>query len=195
MKENDLSKLNAVFTTAEARAAGISYYKLRKYETTGELIREEPSIWSNVNLFYDSKLVLQAKYSSAIVSGKSALIWWRLIDAHETTLTVTLPYGMHVATKVRGYQVRVRHVVESLYKIGLTTVQTADGGGTLKIYDPERALIDGWRFSDELNDYDRRESVYNYLQSDYRNINKLTHYLNHFRGLKDLRLLLEVLSN
>jgi hypothetical protein len=64
----------------------------------------------------------------------------------------------------------------------------------LNIYDPERSLIDAFRFK-TIAKYDRNQVVRNYFQSELCDPLKLSRYINEFPGRSDLQKITEVLSH
>ncbi|MGX6428306.1 type IV toxin-antitoxin system AbiEi family antitoxin domain-containing protein [Levilactobacillus yonginensis] len=194
-----LFKLNAIFTTSEAKDVGISKYYLNKLVDAGEVARfgtgrAGVQLWSNENLSNDDFLAIQLRYPKAVISGQTALTWWHLIDRQYTYLDLTVPRGYSVSNNFDKYIVTIHHVDSQYYPIGLTSVRTEEDSGSLNIYNPERALIDAFRFK-TITEFDRNQAVRNYFQSDFCDSLKLSRYINQFPGLSDLQKITEVLSH
>ncbi|WP_250881625.1 type IV toxin-antitoxin system AbiEi family antitoxin domain-containing protein [Levilactobacillus brevis] len=194
-----LFRLNAIFTTSEAKEVGISKYNLNKLAEVGEVARfgtgrAGVQLWSNESYSHDSFMAIQLRYPKAIISGQTALSWWHLIDRQFTYLDLTVPRGYRIPTKFDRYIVSVHHVDERYYPIGLTSVRTEEDSGSLNIYDPERSLIDAFRFK-TITEFDRNQAVRNYFQSDICDPLKLSRYIEKFPGLSDLQRITEVLSH
>lgn len=194
-----LFKLNAIFTTSEANDAGISKYYLNKLVDAGEVARfgtgrAGVQLWSNENLSNDDFLAIQLRYPKAIISGQTALTWWHLIDRQYTYLDLTVPRGYKIPNAFENYIVTIHHVDNRYYPIGLTSVRNEEDSGSLNIYEPERALIDAFRFK-TITEFDRNQAVRNYFQSDFCDPLKLSRYGNQFPGLSDLQKITAVLSH
>ncbi|MFC6288912.1 type IV toxin-antitoxin system AbiEi family antitoxin domain-containing protein [Levilactobacillus angrenensis] len=194
-----LFKLNAIFTTSEAKNVGISKYYLNRLVEAGEVARfgtgrAGVQLWSNENVSNDDFLAIQLRYPKAIISGQTALTWWHLIDRQYTYLDLTVPRGYKIPNEFKNYIVTIHHVDSRYYSIGLTSVRNEEDSGSLNIYDPERALIDAFRFK-TITEFDRNQAVRNYFQSDFCKPLKLSRYINQFPGLADLQKITEVLSH
>src|SRR5699024_9793645 len=117
-----LFKLNAIFTTSEARDVGISKYYLNKLADAGEVARfgtgrAGVQLWSNENLSNDDFLAIQLRYPKAIISGQTALTWWHLIDRQYTYLDLTVPRGYKIPNAFENYIVTIHHVDNRYYPI------------------------------------------------------------------------------
>ncbi|BDZ30213.1 type IV toxin-antitoxin system AbiEi family antitoxin domain-containing protein [Lactiplantibacillus sp. WILCCON 0030] len=194
-----LFKLNVIFTTKEAEAVGISKYHLKRFEQDGEIGRfgtgrSGVQLWNNENYSIDPFFGIQLRYPKAVISGRTALSWWHLIDRQFNYLDLTVPKGYRLPNQFGGYIVSIHHVALEYYKVGLTTVRNEEDSGDLVIYEPERALIDAFRFK-TIAEYDRNQAVRNYFQSDFCDPQKLFRYIEKFPGLADLKKITEVLSN
>lgn len=64
----------------------------------------------------------------------------------------------------------------------------------MNIYDPERSLIDAFRFK-TIAKYDRNQVVRNYFQSELCDPLKLSRYINELPGRSDLQKITEVLGH
>lgn len=198
--KNKLYELGSVFTTSAAKKVGITSYTLNKLKCSEDIVEvgtgaAGSKMWSNQDFVFDRRVFIQKKYPDVVFSGQSALIWWGLIDRQPEFIDVTIPQGQNNKGLNQLKNVTVHHIGEKYYGIGLMEVDTPDYGAKLKVYDPERALIDVWRFENASSEWDRREAVYNYFQSDYKNSDKLFSYIKRFPGLMKLRALSEILNN
>lgn len=194
-----LFQLNAIFTTSEAKAVGLSKYYLNKLVAAGEVARfgtgrAGVQLWTNESYSNDDFLAIQLRYPKAVISGQTALSWWHLIDRQFTYLDLTVPRGYRIPTEFERHIVSIHHVDERYYPIGLTSVRTEEDSGSLNIYDPERSLIDAFRFK-TIAKYDRNQVVRNYFQSELCDPLKLSRYINELPGRSDLQKITEVLSH
>lgn len=151
-------------------------------------------MWSNENYSSDDFLGIQLRYPKAVISGRTALSWWHLIDRQFNYLDLTVPRGYRMPNHFEGYIVSLHHVEPVYYKIGLITVRNEEDSGDLTIYEPERALIDAFRFK-TIAETDRNQAVRNYFQSDFCDTLKLIKYIKKFPGLTDLRRIVEIMSD
>lgn len=194
-----LFQLNAIFTTREAQAVGLSKYYLNKLVAAGMVARfgtgrAGVQLWSNENFSNDDFLAIQLRYPKAVISGQTALTWWQLADRQYTYLDLTVPRNYKIPNNFENYIVTTHHVAPQYYPIGLTSVRTEEDSGSLNIYDPERALIDAFRFK-TVTEFDRNQATRRYFQSDFCDPLKLNRYITQFPGLSDLQKITAVLSH
>ncbi|WP_164511478.1 type IV toxin-antitoxin system AbiEi family antitoxin domain-containing protein [Levilactobacillus cerevisiae] len=198
--DKTLYQLKSVFTTRQAKALGLTSYRLNALTDAGEIRpiakgRAGVTIWANDHYLFDERAAIALQYPQAIISGVAALTWWDLIDRQATFVDVTVPQAYRVRQLAHLPNVNVHFVSNELYEIGLTTVLKDDDQFPLKVYNPERALIDAWRFKKAISDWDRQEATRNYFQSENANVTKLQGYLAQFPGLQDLQKITAVFAH
>jgi len=197
MMNNKLYDLKSVFTTTDAAQAGFTKYTLHQLVSSGKIHQlgsgqSGVTIWANDTYLFDRRAAIQLQYPQAVLSGVAALTWWDLLDRQDRFIDLTVPKGYQVRNLKQDKTITLHHVIPQLYPIGLVMTTKPDDNFPMKVYSPERALIDVWRFQDSLSISDRDEATRHYFESDFYNPQRLKTYLNQFPGLKALNNIVEV---
>ena len=178
MKDKINREKGIVYRTKDLNDQGISNYLIGKMIEQGQLIKVTHGIYA----LDDFKLMqitdINVIIENGVISLLSAAIYYELMDGTKAKCTITLdrnqkppriPYDMFVYI----------YTTSSLYDVGLNIIDV--NGRQVKIYDLERTVCDILK---HRNKYDKQlvnKIVYNYLQRDDCDIDKLVAYCKKVR--------------
>lgn len=191
MKDKINREKGIVYRTKDLNDLGISNYLIGKLIDQGQLIKVTHGIYA----LDDFKLMqitdINVIIENGVISLLSAAIYYELMDGTKAKCTITLdrnqkppriPYDMFVYI----------YTTSSLYDVGLNIIDV--NGRQVKIYDLERTVCDILK---HRNKYDKQlvnKIVFNYLQRDDCDIDKLIAYSKKLRIYNVVKQYLETLG-
>ena len=191
MKDKINREKGIVYRTKDFNDQGISNYLIGKMIEQGQLIKVTHGIYA----LDDFKLMqitdINVIIENGVISLLSAAIYYELMDGTKAKCTITLdrnqkppriPYDMFVYI----------YTTSSLYDVGLNIIDV--NGRQVKIYDLERTVCDILK---HRNKYDKQlvnKIVFNYLQRDDCDIDKLIAYSKKLRIYNVVKQYLEILG-
>lgn len=178
MSENQIIKLmevqNGYATTSEILNQGIAFSDIRKLDEEGKIERikrglyrlQNDSFMTPIQEFID---VCKA-IPKSVICLYSSLSHYELTTYIPTDVMLAIPQGYH-APRLEFPPIRVFHFSKNQYEAGIENIETSRG--TYRIYSPEKSVCDAFRFRNKLGDDTAKESLFNYLERQDRNIEKL----------------------
>ena len=111
--------------TSQVEGAGVSRSMLKKYMDAGKIERVRKGIYTITDGFADEYALIQAQNSKVIFSYGTALFLWEMSDRAPHFIDVTVPRGTNASIIKRDNEnLRVHHVLEKYYEIGLAETQS-----------------------------------------------------------------------
>jgi predicted transcriptional regulator of viral defense system len=176
------------FTPKEAATLGISARMLNHFFKKGEIHKVGRGLYSFAKFSSDEAdwkyhdLAMAAKsYKGAVICIISALNYWNLTEEFERTFWLAFPNNRPAIQNDLIRMYRPRNLIIGIIKIKLAGVE-------VKITDPERSIIDAFKYLDEESSI---TSLRLYLTQDESKIHmaKLIDYAIKLRELKILRII------
>lgn len=138
-----------------------SDYKLKKELAGGNLFIKEKGIYSTKRNASEIDVIMR-KYPKAICTGKSAFYYHSLTDV--------IPEHYYLATKrtdtrIRDSRVRQSFIKNEIFEAGITELQY--NNSTIRIYNPERMLIELLRFRAKIPMDYYKEIIRNYRKLSF----------------------------
>jgi len=154
-----------------------SDYKIKKEITDGNLFMREKGLYSTRR--HDSEIdVIMRKYPKAICTGNSAFYYHSLTDV--------IPEHYYLATRrtdtrIRDNRVKQSFIKPEIFEAGISNLKY--NNSTIRIYNPERMLIELMRFRAKLPlDY-YKEIIQNYRKITFEmDFGLVEEYANLFRN-------------
>ncbi len=181
-KFNQLTELlkHPIFSTSEAREAGVSSSLLSYYVRQGLLERVDRGVYRGRDSILDvdfrwEDLILVAKsIPGGVICLISALALYELTDEiprmHWIAVANTKSAPKRKGTKI----VRTRHI-----ELGQTEMQV--GSETVKIFDRERTIIDAFRYLGKETAIKALKNAFTTNSGAQMNLHKLQHYAKKLR--------------
>lgn len=182
---------NGIIFTKQVTEAGIPRTYISNLVKNGTLECLERGIYITKDSYDDEMYRLQAKYTSAIFSHKSALFVHDLTDRDPLQYSVTVPAGYN-STNIQAIGVKVFSIKKDLYDLGLTSGKTIFGR-EIKCYDMERTICDIIRSRNQMDIAILADAIKRYSRRKDKNLPQLMRYAESFRVTKLLRNYMEVL--
>lgn len=171
--------LPRTFTTAQARAAGISPRILYRWRDAGDVVELSRGVFRDADAppaTYPDLLAVALRAPRAVVCTLSAAVVHDLTDAAPYEVQIAVPDGTH-PPKITHPPTTVLRFDPATHHLGVSAVEAAPGE-SVPIYDPARTVVDlirlRHRFGHDvaysaLNRYlarpdARRQDVYAYAQ-------------------------------
>ncbi|KRL11346.1 type IV toxin-antitoxin system AbiEi family antitoxin domain-containing protein [Schleiferilactobacillus perolens] len=152
---------HSTFTTGTARRYGVSSSMLQAAVEKNEIVREEIGTYVIAGSETDEYSLLSQKFSRGVFSQETALILHGLTTEMPMTFQMTFPHGYH-NPDLDKWRVTARHLILERYQLGIETI-ASPSGDPIKVYDPERTLLDVWNDPD-IGANVKYEAVANYLK-------------------------------
>lgn len=176
------------FTPKEAADLGISARMLNHFLKKGEIHKVGRGLYSFIEFstdeaewkYYD--LAIAAKsYKGAVICLVSALNYWNLTEEFERSFWLAFPNNRPAIKNESIKMYRPRNLIIGIIKIKLSGID-------VKITDPERSIIDAFKYLDEESAI---TSLRLYLNQEENKIQmaKLIDYAIKLRELKILRII------
>ena len=178
--------------TSQVEGAGVSRSMLKKYMDAGKIERVRKGIYTITDGFADEYALIQAQNSKVIFSYGTALFLWEMSDRAPHFIDVTVPRGTNASIIKRDNEnLRVHHVLEKYYEIGLAETQSPQGG-MVRLYDRERCICDLIRDKDQMEMQLYTQAIKAYFRGK-PNSRKLLKYGKAFVIEEKIRIYMEVL--
>ena len=178
--------------TSQVEGAGVSRSMLKKYMDAGKIERVRKGIYTITDGFADEYALIQAQNSKVIFSYGTALFLWEMSDRAPHFIDVTVPRGTNASIIKRDNEnLRVHHVLEKYYEIGLAETQSPQGG-MVRLYDRERCICDLIRDNDQMEMQLYTQAIKAYFRGK-PNSRKLLKYGKAFGIEEKIRIYMEVL--
>ncbi len=136
------------FRVVEAIEAGVPRYELYRLCDRGEVVRVGPGVFRRADSSLSSSTDLAtvcARVPHGTICLNSALAYWDLTDE--------LPRVVHVAVARGSHRPRIDHPATDVHVFAAATFglerreETTETGELLRIYSPERAVVDAMRLA------------------------------------------------
>ncbi|OLR56095.1 hypothetical protein BHK98_08475 [Hornefia porci] len=136
-------------------------YKLKKELANGTLFMKEKGIYSTKRSVSEIDIIMR-KYPKAICTGNSAFYYHSLTDV--------IPGHYYLATRrtdtrIKDPRVRQSFMKEDIFKAGITELQY--NNSIIRIYSPERMLIELMRFRARIPMDYYKEIIQNYRKLSF----------------------------
>jgi len=138
-------------------------------------------------------LLRQLVLKQGIYSGNTALYLWELSDQFPYTVDMTFKTGYKLPASLSKWtnNVNVRQVSKSKVDLFVTELAVSGTNKKIKIYTPERCLIESIQSSAAILDVNT--AIKNYLSMPSGNANKLLMVAKKLGNYKKIRQILEIL--
>ncbi len=186
-----LTQNNAMVTTAQANAIGISNERLRLLVKSGDLERVAYGVYILPDEFVDKMYAAQLRRPKIIYSHETALFLHDLTDRDPVHYTVTVPTGYN-ATRLREDGFAVFTIKRELHEIGVTKLPTIFGN-SVATYNLERTICDCLRSRNRMDIAIVTDAIKRYARRKDKNLNTLMKMAEVFGVAKPLRSYMEVL--
>ena len=172
-----------IYTTKELLGFGETEYSIRNKVKQKKLYEIERGFYClKESEAFKNDVFICKKYPQSIITGLSAFYFYNLTDV--------VPEKFYLASLQHSFPIRRNDVSQSyqessFFEVGLNVVTT--DGGTIKIYDLERLLIELIRLKQRYP----ADLYYEVLNSfrkikNLLNFKKINHYLGFFSNSKNL---------
>lgn len=174
-----LSK-KTVFTSAEGKKAGVPSRMLAYFCSKGEIERVSRGIYKikhidfNKNFEWEDLTVTALSIPNGIICLISALCYYDLTDEIMREFWITVPHTTSAPERENVRIVRMRNT-----SLGQSTIKI--GNQNLKIFDPERSIVDAFRYLDKELALKALKSYLTTSKDIKPNIDKLLKYAKELR--------------
>lgn len=183
----------SAFTSKDAGELGVSARMLSHLVKKGEIQRIGRGLYSLAGVdtsgenwnFYDLA-VIASSYKDAVICLISALSFWEITEEFARSFWLAFPNNHPPVKNSRVRMYRPRNLELGIIKIQLSGVE-------VKITDPERSLIDAFKYLDEESSVTSLRMYLNQEESKV-NITKLVDYALKLKQVKLLKILKQVAS-
>lgn len=136
------------FRVAEAERAGVARYQLYRLRARGQVVGVGRGVFRRAGAAISSSSDLAAvcaRVPAGVICLNSALAYWDLSDE--------LPLAVHVAVARGAHRPRVEHPAVRVHVFAAATFglercdERTETGERLRIYSPERSVVDAMRLS------------------------------------------------
>ncbi len=180
-----------MISTKQVVDLGISRTTLTNYVRAGDIDRIENGVYILPDTLEDDLYALSMHSKWIIFSHDTALFLNHLAERTPFSHSVTIPSNASVPKSVKQHCC-CYYIKPELHRLGATVAKTTFGH-EVPCYDPERTICDlirsRSRFSIELI----TDAVKAYVNSDQKDLNRLSDYAEQFHIMNVLRPYLEVL--
>lgn len=169
-------KKNDFITIEEARDFGISPMLLSRMVAKEELFRIGRGIYAH-DIDWLTKSLKKYRpvctlVPDAIISGISALNYYKLTDQEERQIGVTLPFNK----RLKDQRYRIIRARGSNYTLGITVYHF--GKHDVRIYDIEKTVVDAFKYQTEEIAF---KALKSYLKRKEKDVSKLCGYARKMR--------------
>ncbi len=190
---NTLAEHKKFITTAELKDKGYSYYKIKKLEEDGILLRINRSTYENLSYKGDENdfFSAEAYVPDGVICLLSAARYYELTSFLPDTVDVAIERKKKVNTLPEWPEIKIFYFNPSRMDIGVTEVR--DGDNCFHIFDIEKTVVDIVYYRNRVGIEETTEILKNYLKRRDRKIDRLFAYAKLLRCEKVMRTYLEVL--
>lgn len=177
----------------ELAELGLSYYKINRLVKEGQLVKVNKSMYENTNFAGDETdfSIVSAFAPKGVFCMMSAARYYGLTTFLPDAVDVAIERTMKISTLPDWPNVNIWYFPEKRYSKGIS--EASDIGGTFRIYDIEKTVIDILYYRNKVGIEETKEIIKNYLQREDRNLIQLRRYADELGCKKILETYLEVL--
>lgn len=180
-------------TTKALEELGYNRMQIKRLVADGVLERVARGVYMEAGELIETVALAQAVYPQGIVSHRTALYMHDLVDEIPQKIHMTFVRGTHFGNQKKLKEYIIPHYQERrLFEIGVET-KTSLWGNPIRVYSPERALIDVWRIQEDPAV--QIEALHEYFNSNDYNLGRLSLMMADFSKTKKLANALAVLIN
>jgi len=188
---NFLKKNKGQITYLDVKRLGISSNILSRMVSRGQIVRLAPGVYIDSLELGDDLSALQYRLSKGIFFKSTALFLHEMIDRTPDTYEMNFPIS-YVPSKNFDMPLKTYRQTERLYGIGIEKI-VSPGGHLVKVYNVERTLCDIVRPQYRTDAETIKQAMVNYVQSNNKDIYRLTEYSKIFKVEKQIRSYMEIL--
>ncbi len=185
------SEHNGFVTASMVSEAGISRGNLKYLADAGKLELTERGTYALPEVWDDEFFSIQNRFKRGIFCCETALFLWNMTDRTPSKFRMTFPSTYNV-TNAKKEGIICSQVVEHLYELGLTEVETPSCN-IVSVYNRERTLCDILRKTNQTDIQIITQAFKEYAKLPDRNIALLSEYSKILRVSEKVRSYLEVL--
>lgn len=174
---------NGVITTKQVTKNGIHRMYLKIMVEKGFVEKISNGIYIDSRNFNDVYYSFQLRYPKTIFARMTALYFYGLTEVYPNSFDLTTRNNYHVDDINKNHLVMKCN--DEIIEIGITKVKTPMGN-LINAYDPERCICDIIKFRHKLDLEQVKKSVKMYLNSQYRNLDKLIDYSKKLKIYNDV---------
>lgn len=163
-------------TMKELKAKGVHTYTIQRLLSAGTIEKIKPGLYKLTELPVISEqgmIDVCMAMPNAVICLHSALSYYELTTTLPAKIMVALPRGRK-ATTLYYPPIQIFHFSSQVYQAGIKQVEARTGN--FKIYDPEKTVVDCYRFRLKIGEDVALEGLRNYLQNKHFNIPRLLEY-------------------
>ncbi|MCR4839034.1 MAG: type IV toxin-antitoxin system AbiEi family antitoxin domain-containing protein [Eubacterium sp.] len=177
----------------ELAELGLSYYKINRLVKAGQLVKVNKSMYENTNFAGDETdfSIVSAFAPKGVFCMMSAARYHGLTTFLLDAVDVAIERTMKISTLPDWPNVNIWYFSEKRYSKGIS--EASDIGGTFRIYDIEKTVVDILYYRNKVGIEETKEIIKNYLQREDRNLIQLRRYADELGCKKILETYLEVL--
>lgn len=190
--KNLIVEKNGFVVTSDLTERGIPREYLRRAVSQGILEKIDRGAYIAPDTIDDDMYRLQMRFKSIIYSHDTALYFNGLSDRDPIEYTVTV-YSGYRTTKLKGNGLKVFSVQKDLLDVGVIRKHTAFGH-EIQVYNSERAVCDCIRNRSKIDIAITTNALKRYVESEYKNIQKLMRYAELFKIATIVKEYLKVLQ-
>lgn len=200
MKLDELARFVAnhsgAVTAAQLKEAGFGPGLIDYAFRRGTIDKLTRGVYCSASIFGDEFAAVCARWKKCVLSHASALYLLGLSDRAPSVLDVTVPYGYNPACLKREHPgIRVHHVANAIYELGVTEVKTPMGN-SVRSYGPERSVADllRARCGGGVDSQLMRDAMRGYFKEDRQDLLLLVQTCEAMGVSGELQIYLEVLA-
>ena len=181
------------YSVSELRDSGLSYYRINKMEENGLLERMNKSTFRNTAYIgNESDFAIASAYAPrAVICMLSAARYYNLTTFLPDSVDVAIERSMKISTAPEWPSINIWYFSRDRYETGV--VETSDEGGSFRIYDIEKTVVDIIYYRNKVGIEETGEILRNYLGMKERNLVQLHRYADSLGCGRILSTYLEVL--
>ncbi len=166
-----MKKFKGYIKTQEFTAMGLRSNDIKSLCDNNEIIKIKQGLYRQFDMFGQNQSFIDVSvaYPHAVIAGFSALAYHKLTTFIPTKVTVAIARDSNVP-KLFYPPTNVLFVGKS-FNYGIMEVK--DGKYSFKIYNPERAVCDAFKYRNQMGMDIAKESLVEYMKRKDKNINKL----------------------
>ena len=182
---------NGYASLAILKAKGVHTDQIRKLLDTHIIEKIKPGLYklANMPILAEQGMVdLSLAMNKAVICLHSALSYYGLCTSVPALIMIALPKDAK-STKVLYPPFKVFHFSGNYYFTGIRILDTPNG--KIRIYDPEKTIVDCFRYRNKLGIDIALEGLSNYIKTESRDYQKLISYSQSMRMFRIMKPYLE----
>lgn len=188
-------RLPATLTTQTALMLGVHPRDLYAWRDSGDLVELSRGVFRRADAptaSFPDALAVAYRVPHGIVCCVSAAVAHELTDELPPAVQIAVPKRSHPPT-IDYPPAQVFRFHESIFELGLSSFEAAPGEG-VRVYDPERTVVDLMRLRHRLGDPIAYAALHRYLDSPRPRPAVLLDYANKLRVFGPVRAALDLMS-